>query len=115
VVATGAVGEPDAPSATSAATRYPRLMLGTCCLPWNGDGTLAEDVFRPSMPHFEPIVRLAKDHDALACLFAVHILLDLDAVAIKVFDVDGNAGAAGTPPADQFGAQAHLTRPQIGE
>ncbi|MEP6663858.1 MAG: dihydrodipicolinate synthase family protein, partial [Verrucomicrobiota bacterium] len=26
--------------------RYPSCILATCCLPWNGDGTLAEEVFR---------------------------------------------------------------------
>ena len=39
----------DPSGAASAAARYPRVMLGTCCLPWNEDGTLAEDVFRRSI------------------------------------------------------------------
>ena len=46
MVATDAV---DATDTGSAAARYPRVMLGTCCLPWNEDGTLAEDVFRRSI------------------------------------------------------------------
>jgi dihydrodipicolinate synthase/N-acetylneuraminate lyase len=29
--------------------RYPRTMLGTCCVPWHDDGTLAEGVFRTSI------------------------------------------------------------------
>jgi dihydrodipicolinate synthase/N-acetylneuraminate lyase len=29
--------------------RFPRTMLGTCCVPWNEDGTLAEGVFRRSV------------------------------------------------------------------
>jgi dihydrodipicolinate synthase/N-acetylneuraminate lyase len=29
--------------------RYPRTILGTCCVPWNEDGTLAEGVFRASV------------------------------------------------------------------
>jgi hypothetical protein len=26
--------------------RYPRCIFSTCCVPWNEDGTLAEDLFR---------------------------------------------------------------------
>src|SRR5438309_717930 len=29
--------------------RYPRTILGTCCVPWNDDGTLAEGIFRDSI------------------------------------------------------------------
>jgi dihydrodipicolinate synthase/N-acetylneuraminate lyase len=29
--------------------RYKRTMLGTCCVPWNEDGTLAEGIFRDSI------------------------------------------------------------------
>lgn len=30
-------------------TRYKRTILGTCCVPWNADGTLAETIFRESI------------------------------------------------------------------
>jgi hypothetical protein len=29
--------------------RYSPCILATCCLPWNEDGTLAEDIFRQSI------------------------------------------------------------------
>ena len=29
--------------------RYPQTILGTCCVPWNEDGTLTEDIFRASI------------------------------------------------------------------
>lgn len=29
--------------------RYPRTILATCCVPWNADGSLAEDIFRDSI------------------------------------------------------------------
>jgi dihydrodipicolinate synthase/N-acetylneuraminate lyase len=29
--------------------RYKRTILGTCCVPWNDDGTLAEGIFRDSI------------------------------------------------------------------
>jgi dihydrodipicolinate synthase/N-acetylneuraminate lyase len=29
--------------------RYPQVILGTCCVPWNDDYSLAEDVFRRSI------------------------------------------------------------------
>jgi dihydrodipicolinate synthase/N-acetylneuraminate lyase len=31
--------------------RFKRTILGTCCVPWNEDGTLAEDIFRDSIRH----------------------------------------------------------------
>ncbi|MGH2531446.1 MAG: dihydrodipicolinate synthase family protein [Thermomicrobiales bacterium] len=31
--------------------RYPRTILGTCCVPWNEDGTVAEEIFRNSIRH----------------------------------------------------------------
>jgi dihydrodipicolinate synthase/N-acetylneuraminate lyase len=42
------MGEPAAAS-TAAAIRYRRTILGTCCVPWNDDGTVAEAVFRRSI------------------------------------------------------------------
>ena len=32
-------------------SRYRRTILGTCCIPWNEDYTLAEDIFRDSIRH----------------------------------------------------------------
>src|SRR5438874_2505130 len=29
--------------------RYKQTILGTCCVPWNADGTLAESIFRKSI------------------------------------------------------------------
>src|SRR5262245_52265808 len=29
--------------------RYKQTILGTCCVPWNEDGTLAESIFRKSI------------------------------------------------------------------
>lgn len=47
--AEGTVGEVDAADSTTTAARYPRVMLGTCCVPWEADGTFAESVFRQSI------------------------------------------------------------------
>jgi dihydrodipicolinate synthase/N-acetylneuraminate lyase len=32
-------------------SRYRRTILGTCCIPWNEDNTLPEDIFRDSIRH----------------------------------------------------------------
>ena len=31
--------------------RYPQCLLGTCCVPWNEDGSFAEQVFRGQIQH----------------------------------------------------------------
>ncbi len=49
VAGANGAASPAAGSVAGAAARYPRVILGTCCVPWHDDNSLAEDVFRRSI------------------------------------------------------------------